>query len=217
MQDNRQPIITNDEHPQTALARETFHTRIEHVKKQALYKTVVLIAALATIALMVKTFIYPQLSEQGVIYFQMAEVGIFGYLTIRLFSELATKLLNIHHPETQARSARSIIRIGGMLIILAVIVIMLARDPYITLTVTTITGIALAISVQSVIGNAIAGMVLAIVRPFKIGQMITVFGITGTVRDIGLLYVRLTTSREKKTVLVPNGTMLGTAIIKENT
>src|SRR6185503_9178700 len=100
------------------------------------------------------------------------------------------------HPETQARSARSIIRIGGMLIILAVIVVMLARDPYITLTVTTITGIALAISVQSVIGNAIAGMVLAIVRPFKIGQMITVFGITGTVRDIGLLYVRLTTSQE---------------------
>lgn len=59
-----------------------------------------------------------------------------------------------------------------MLIILAIVVIMLARDPYVTLAVTTITGIVLAISIQSVIGNAIAGMVLAIVRSFKIGDTI---------------------------------------------
>lgn len=45
--------------------------------------------------------------------------------------------------------------------------------------------------------------------------VITMFGITGSVRDIGLLYVRLTTIQDKKTVLVPNGTMLGTAIVKE--
>ncbi|HEX6280737.1 MAG TPA: mechanosensitive ion channel domain-containing protein [Nitrososphaera sp.] len=64
--------------------------------------------------------------------------------------------------------------------------------------VTTITGIALAISIQSVIGDAIAGMVLAIVRPFKILDTITIFGITGSVRDIGLLYVRLSTIQDKK-------------------
>jgi len=91
---------------------------------------------------------------------------------------------------------------------------MLAKDPYVTLAVTTVAGIALAISIQNVIGNAIAGMVLAIVRPFKIGDTITVFGITGSVRDIGLLYVRMSTIRDKKPVLVPNGTMLGTAILK---
>jgi small-conductance mechanosensitive channel len=58
-------------------------------------------------------------------------------------------------------------------------------------------------------------MVLAIVRPFKIGDTITIFGITGSVRDIGLLYIQSSTIQDKKTVLVPNGTMLGTAIVKE--
>ena len=91
---------------------------------------------------------------------------------MKIVSELQTKLLNERHPKSQARSVRSIIRIGGLLIILAIVVIMLARDPYVTLAVTTITGIALAISIQSVIGNAIAGMVLAIVRSFKIGDTI---------------------------------------------
>lgn len=57
---------------------------------------------------------------------------------------------------------------------------------------------------------------LAIVRPFKIGNTITIFGITGSVRDIGLLlYVWLSTIQDKKTVLAPNGTMLGAAIVKE--
>lgn len=80
--------------------------------------------------------------------------------------------MNGRHPKSQARSVRSIIRIGGLLIILAIVVIILARDPYVTLAVTTITVIVLAISIQSVIGNAIAGMVLAIVRSFKIGDTI---------------------------------------------
>lgn len=82
--------------------------------------------------------------------------------------------------------------------ILAIVIEMLARDPYVTLAVTTVTGIALAISIQGVIGNAIAGMVLAIIRPFKIGDTITVFGLTGSVRDMGLLYVRLTTIVDRK-------------------
>lgn len=76
------------------------------------------------------------------------DTSIIAYFAMRIVSELATKLLNERHPETQASSARSIIRIGGFLIILAIVVIMLARDPYVTLAVTTITGIALAISIQ---------------------------------------------------------------------
>jgi small-conductance mechanosensitive channel len=213
MQDNRQR--SRKEHAEKPLVKTIIHARIENVRKQALFKTVLFAVAFSVIAFAARVFAYAQLPEQSVFYLQLAEVGVIGYFAIRISGELATKLLNGHHPESQARSARSIIRIGGLLIILAVVAIMLARDPYVTLAVTTISGIALAISIQNVIGNAIAGMVLAIVRPFKIGDTITVFGITGTVRDIGLLYVRLATLQDKKAVLVPNGTMLGTAIVKE--
>jgi small conductance mechanosensitive channel len=40
---------------------------------------------------------------------------------------------------------------------------------------------------QNLIGNMIAGIYLALTRPFKIGNMITVFGNSGKVYDIGLL------------------------------
>lgn len=214
MQDNPETvarsIVDKNRTPKSGI-----HVNIQKVRKQALFR-ISLFALLFSVAVsLARILVYPQLSDQGVFYLQLAEVGIIGYFAIRVASELATKVLNSHHPETQTRSAKSIIRIGGLLVILAIVIVMLARDPYVTLAVTTVAGIALAISIQSVIGNAIAGMVLAIIRPFKIGDMITVFGLTGSVRDIGLLYVRLTTIQDRKTVLVPNGTMLGTAIVKE--
>ena len=157
---------------------------------------------------------FPQLSDQVFFYVQLAELAIVGFFAIRIMSELVTKLVETHY-KSQARLARNIIWIGGMLVILAIIVVMLAKDPYLTIAVTTAASIVMAISIQSIIGNAIAGLVLAILRPFHIGDVITIFGITASVRDIGLLYVRLLTTQDSKTVLVPNSTMLGTAIVKE--
>ena len=68
---------------------------------------------------------------------------------------------------------------------------------------------------QNLIGNIIAGMVLAIIRPFKIGDVITVFSNTGTVDDIGILYSRMI-SWEGKVVLVPNSPMITTTIVRED-
>ena len=89
------------------------------------------------------------------------------------------------------------------------------EDPDVTLAVTTITGIALAISIQSVIGNAIAGMVLAIVRPFINKRHNNRIWYYRLCQDIGLLYVRLSTILDKKLFWFSNGTMLGTAKVKK--
>ena len=216
MHDNNHQSTKNDYAEKLEyLSKSRINSRLQKIKRQVLFKITIFATIFSVITFAARVFVYPQLSDHTILYLQLAEVAIIGYSAMRVVSELATKLLNDRHPDTQARSARSIIRIGDSLIIVAVVVIMLARDPYVTLVVTTIAGINLAISIQSVISNSIAGMVLVIVRPFKIGDTITKFGITGSVRDIGLLYVRLSTIQDKKTVLVPNSTMLGTAIVKE--
>ena len=88
-------------------------------------------------------------------------------------------------------------------------------DPYVTIIITKITSIALAISVEYVNGNAIVGMVLAIVKPFEIGDPITAFEIAVSVEDNGLFDLYLNITKDRKIRLVPNGTMLGTAITRE--
>jgi small-conductance mechanosensitive channel len=65
---------------------------------------------------------------------------------------------------------------------------------------------------QNIIGNAIAALYLAITRPFKIGDRITVFGNTGVVYDIGLLYSKLLTDTGD-IVLASNSSMVTTMVI----
>ena len=148
------------------------------------------------------------------VYFYLTEIGIAGFLVIRTISQLVYDLI-IDTSESQARSARSIIVIAGYLIVIAVAVAIVAQNPEVTVVIGTVTGIVLGVSMQSLIGNAIAGMVLAITRPFRIGDTITVFGSTGKVYNIGLLYTVMTTAAEGNTVLVPNTSLLTTPIVKE--
>jgi len=58
----------------------------------------------------------------------------------------------------------------------------------------------------------ISGLYLAITRPFRIGDRVTVFGNTGIVFDIGLLYSRLRTD-EGDIILAPNLSMVSTTIV----
>jgi len=116
--------------------------------------------------------------------------------------------------ESQVRSTRGMIVIAGYLAMVAIAISIMAADRTATVVIRAVSGIILGVSIQSLIGNAIAGMVLAITRPFRIGDIITVFGNTGKVYDIGLLYTTMT-AEEGMIVLVPNTSLLTTAIVKE--
>jgi small conductance mechanosensitive channel len=65
------------------------------------------------------------------------------------------------------------------------------------------------------LGKLISGLCLAITRPFRIGEKVTVFGNTGIIYDIVLLYSRLETD-EGDIILVPNRLMATTTIIRES-
>ena len=148
-------------------------------------------------------------------YFYLILLAVAGFFIVRLISQLAYRVV-ADSSETQARGAKSVIVTAGYLAMVAIAISIIAKNPTVTLVIGTVTGIILGVSMQSLIGNAIAGMVLAITRPFRIGDTITVFGSTGSVYEIGLLYTTLSAA-EGKTVLAPNTSLLTTAIIKEKT
>ena len=62
------------------------------------------------------------------------------------------------------------------------------------------------------IGNVIAGIYLAITRPFRIGDRIKVFNGDGRVSDIGLLYTRLLLDNGDE-MLASNSSMVTTNTI----
>ncbi len=75
-----------------------------------------------------------------------------------------------------------------------------------------ISGIAIAFAAQDVIQNFIAGIIIQIRRPFKVGDQVTTMEFDGTVRDVDLRAVRLTTF-DGLDVVLPARDVLGGAIV----
>ncbi len=70
---------------------------------------------------------------------------------------------------------------------------------------------ALVLALQGSLSHLASGIVLVIMRPFKVGDYIEAAGVSGTVQGIEIMFTHLLTS-DNKAVAVPNGKILGDAI-----
>jgi small conductance mechanosensitive channel len=69
-----------------------------------------------------------------------------------------------------------------------------------------LTGFALGFALKDAVSNLIAGIMIVIYRPCEIGQLIEISGTKGTIIDINLRY--LTISTEAGKCLIPNSLIL---------
>ena len=153
----------------------------------------------------------PVIPELYLIYLHVGEVALIGFFAIHTISEILYNL-SISYSEQTAKSIRSLIRIAGAVIVIAVVISYLSQDPVIAASISTISGLVIGFAASNLIGNVIAGIYLAITRPFRIGDRIKVFDGDGKVSDIGLLYTRLLLDNGDE-MLASNSSMVTTNII----
>lgn len=72
-------------------------------------------------------------------------------------------------------------------------------------------GVAIGAAWSGLLGNFAAGAFMLVLRPFKVGDFVSVAGITGTVRELGLFGTTLVTPDNVMT-LVGNGKVFGDTI-----
>ncbi len=70
-------------------------------------------------------------------------------------------------------------------------------------------GVALSLSMQNMLSNFVGGIIILVVKPYKVGDYIICGGDEGSVQSIGLVYTTLTTV-DNKQIVIPNGTMANT-------
>lgn len=73
-------------------------------------------------------------------------------------------------------------------------------------------GIGIGFGLQNIVSNFISGIILAIERPIKIGDIVKVDEILGEVKDIGLRASQIRTS-DGADVIVPNGNLISGKLI----
>jgi len=74
------------------------------------------------------------------------------------------------------------------------------------------TGLAIGLALQGTLSNVASGVMLLILRPFRVSEKITANGITGTVQEIGLFHTEVITD-DGLFVAIPNSSIFSGIII----
>jgi hypothetical protein len=67
---------------------------------------------------------------------------------------------------------------------------------------------------QTFLANTIAGIFVLITRPFTFGDVVTISGNCGTVKEIRIMHLLLESSDGSKDILIPNSLVLSQVILK---
>ena len=157
--------------------------------KRSVLKRLAILAATLAVTLTLSIWLVP---VEYLIYFQSLQVSIAGYLVIEIVANTAFRLVITAQQSGQtASSLRSLIRILGAVVVAAIVLSFLSQNAAVAASIGTLSALVIGFASQNLLGNMIAGMYLSLTRPFRIDDVITVFGNSGKVRDIGLLNCEL--------------------------
>lgn len=79
------------------------------------------------------------------------------------------------------------------------------------LAVLSIAGVAVSLSIQGILGNFFSGVTLLMSQPFKVGDFVTIGGMTGTIVETGITHTKLHTV-DNQVILVPNSSVTSNVI-----
>jgi small conductance mechanosensitive channel len=146
------------------------------------------------------------------IYIDISLGICFGYLIIQYFSELIYWSIRSKYDHATAAAMRSLFRLLGVGAMLTTLAGALS-NPTAGVALGGFIGMLIGYASQQSLGQVIAGILLLLSRPFKIGDRIEVGGVAGRVEDITALYVVLSTD-DNKLVYVPCNSILGSRLTK---
>lgn len=75
----------------------------------------------------------------------------------------------------------------------------------------SVLGLAVSLAIQGTLSNLAGGIMLLSAHPFSAGDFVDAGGVSGTVREVGLVYTKLDTV-DNKVVYIPNGEISGRTI-----
>lgn len=80
------------------------------------------------------------------------------------------------------------------------------------ISISVVSGFVLGFAFQETLGNLAAGFMIAITKPFRVGDYVDIAGQSGSINDVGASITTMTTVDNKR-VIIPNSKIWGNAII----
>lgn len=144
---------------------------------------------------------------------RVVAIGGIGMVLIRTIMKMLT---NILERSSLDKTAHSLIKAVAKTTMSVLLGLMVASAVGIDVTgvvaVASVATLALSLALQDMLANVIGGFTLLYTHPFSAGHFVEIAGQSGTVKEVGIAYTKLTTS-DNKLVFLPNSAVVAAEIV----
>lgn len=138
-------------------------------------------------------------------------VYLIGKRLVKLCLKLTNKWMERRKVEVSVRNfIMSLANAGYHLVLIFIVAWILGVGATIVALVGS-AGLAIGLALQGSLSNIAGGFLILALKPFKVGEYISVSGVEGTVKTIDIFYTHLSTT-DNKIIVIPNGTITNSTI-----
>jgi small-conductance mechanosensitive channel len=178
--------------------------------RNSIVRLIIWIVIYIIVGIVVKALVPDKIYADYGSYINIALALFFGYMIVSAFANTVYWSMRFRYGHPQAAAIRSIMIILGIGALLAGIAGGVAGGAA-GVALGGFIGLVIGFATQQVLGQAIAGLFVLIVRPIKIGDYVTVAGETGEVVDVTSLFTFIKKD-DGTLVLIPNNMLIGSKI-----
>ncbi len=147
-------------------------------------------------------------------YVQAALILGAGYKVVTSISAVIYNAMRRVADHSTAAVTRTIVKIAGIAVLISTLASIFGVSASSALTIGSFSGLVIGFATQTVLNHTVAGIFIAISRPFKYGDLVTIAGKTGTVKEITIMHTRLLSSEGEQEFLIPSGKIIGEIITR---
>ena len=145
--------------------------------------------------------------------FRFVIIAVIGCLVIRIVNRTVKQVLEKSALE---KAAHSLIRTLVKTVLYVLLGLILASSLGIDVTgvvaLASVASLAISLALQNMLANVIGGFTLLYTHPFSAGDFVEIAGQSGSVKEVGIAYTRLTTP-DNKLVFIPNSAVVAAEIV----
>lgn len=140
-------------------------------------------------------------------------IFLIGRLLISLINKLVAKVLARKHVDAGVQTfVKSFVNIMLTILLIVAIISKLGVDTTSFAALLASAGVAIGMALSGNLQNFAGGLIILLLRPFKVGDFIECQGVSGTVKEIQIFHTILT-SPDNKVIYVPNGSLSSGTVI----
>lgn len=157
--------------------------------------------------------IYDWIIHQGIKILIGLIVLFIGFKIINKFSNnVKKKMIERNREKTLISVTYQVLKYGLKIGLLFLVITFVGFDTAGIGAIISSLGVGISLAVQGSLSNFAGGLVILVMKPFKIGDYITAQGCSGTVEEIKMFYTYVVTP-DNKVQMIPNGVLANDVIV----